>query len=72
MKRHTIPPGGATSETETIVAPAVSDGYNFTRQTWVRLQGTSPYRLADITLIVQWVEGQFGTKTLRLDSRVAE
>jgi hypothetical protein len=50
----------------------VSDGYNFTRQTWVRLQGTSPYRLADITLIVQWVEGQFGTKTLRLDSRVAE
>ena len=67
-----VPPGGATSETETIVAPAVSDGYNFTRQTWVRLQGTSPYRLADITLIVQWVEGQLGTKTLRLDSRVAE
>ncbi len=67
-----VPPGGAASETETIAAPAVSDRYNFTRQTWVRLQGTSPYRFADITVIVQWVEGQFGTRTLRLDSRVAE
>ena len=66
------PPSGAPSETETIGAPAVSDRYTLTRQTWVRLQGTRPYRFADITIIVQWLEGQFGTKTLQLDARVAE
>lgn len=72
MNTTGVPPGGAVSETETIAAPAVSDGYNFTRQTWVRLQGTSPYRFADITIILQWSEGRFGNRTLRLDARVAE
>ncbi len=67
-----VPPGGAPSETETIVPPLVRDGYSFTRRTWLRVQGTSPYRFADITIIVEWVEGQFGTKTLRLDARVAQ
>lgn len=67
-----VPPGGAASETETIGTPTVSDGYNFTRQTWVRFQGTRPYRFADVTVIMQWVEGQFGNRTLRLDARVAE
>lgn len=67
-----VPPGGASSETETITNPTVSGGYSFARQTWVQVQGTAPYRFADITVILQWAEGQFGTKTLRLDARVAE
>lgn len=67
-----VPPGGAPSETETITNPTVSGGYSFARQTWVQVQGTAPYRFADVTVILQWAEGQFGTKTLRLDSRVAE
>jgi len=67
-----VPPGGAPSETETIVPPLVRDGYSFTRRTWLRVQGTSPYRFADVTVIVEWIEGQFGTRTLRLDARVAQ
>jgi hypothetical protein len=67
-----VPPGGPPSETETILPPLVRDGYSFTRRTWLQVQGTSPYRFADITVIVEWVEGQFGTKTLRLDARVAQ
>lgn len=66
------PPGGAPSETETITAPVVRDGYNFTRRTWVQIQGAAPYRLAEITIILNWTEGQFGVKTLQLDARVAE
>lgn len=67
-----VPPGGAPSASETITNPSVSLGYTFTRQTWVRLQGAAPYRFADLTVIVQWTEGQFGTKSLRIDGRVAE
>ncbi len=67
-----VPPGGAPSETEAIVAPVVRDGYNFTRRTWVQIQGTAPYRLAEIAIILDWTEGQFGAKTLQLDARVAE
>ena len=66
------PPGGAASEIETIAAPVVRDGYNFTRTTWVQIQGAAPYRFAEITVILGWTEGQFGTKTLQLDARVAE
>lgn len=67
-----VPPGGAPSETETITNPTVSAGYSFTRQTWVQVQGIAPYRFADVTVILQWAEAQFGNKTLRLDARVAE
>jgi prepilin-type N-terminal cleavage/methylation domain-containing protein len=67
-----VPPGGAPSEIETIAPPLVRDGYSFTRRTWLRVQGTSPYRFADITVIVEWIEGQFGTRTLQLDARVAQ
>ena len=66
------PPGGAPSETEMIIAPVVRDGYNFTRTTWVQIQGDAPYRFAEITVILDWTEGQFGTKALQLDARVAE
>lgn len=66
------PPGGAPSQTEAITAPVVRDGYNFTRRTWVQIQGAAPYRFAEITVILDWTEGQFGAKTFQLDARVAE
>ena len=66
------PPSGEPSDAETIAAPIVRDGYNFTRTTWVQIQGDAPYRFAEITVILDWTEGQFGTKTLQLDARVAE
>ena len=72
MNAAGAPPGGAPSETETLTAPVVRDGYNFTRRTWVQIQGNAPYRFANITIILDWTEGQFGTKTFQLDARVAE
>ncbi len=67
-----VPPAGAPSETEAIAPPVVRDGYNFTRRTWLQLQGTAPYRFAEITVILDWTEGQFGAKSFQLDARVAE
>lgn len=67
-----VPPGGAPSQIEAITAPVVRDGYNFTRRTWVQIQGAAPYRFAEITVILDWTEGQFGAKTFQLDARVAE
>ncbi|MFQ5989390.1 MAG: prepilin-type N-terminal cleavage/methylation domain-containing protein [Candidatus Methylomirabilales bacterium] len=72
MNAAGVPPGGAPSETEAITAPVVRDGYNFTRRTWVQIQGNAPYRFANITIILDWTEGQFGAKTFQLDARVAE
>ena len=72
MNAAGAPPGGAPSETEAITAPVVRDGYNFTRRTWVQIQGNAPYRFANITVILDWTEGQFGAKTFQLDARVAE
>lgn len=67
-----VPPSGTPSEIETVTGPDVSTEYSFTRRSWVRIQGTPPYRFADITITLEWDEGTLGTKNVRLDARVAE
>lgn len=67
-----VPLSGTPSQTETVTGPDVSTEYSFTRRTWVRIQGTRPYRFAEITIILEWDEGTFGPKNVRLDGRVAE
>lgn len=43
----------------------------FTRRTWVGVSGTAPRPEAVVTLMLQWTEPT-GTKTLRLDTVIAE
>jgi len=43
----------------------------FTRRAWVQVSGAAPRREATVTVMLQWA-APTGTKTLRLDTMIAE
>jgi len=50
----------------------VTEGNNtFTRLAWVQISGVAPRREATVTVMLQWA-APTGTKTLRLDTMIAE
>lgn len=66
------PPDSPASVSESSITVSGMSAYSFMRNTWVNVEGTSPYRTAKITVIVSWGEGPLGTREVKLESRVAE
>lgn len=67
MDTANVPPTLPASEEQ-----AVTEANNtFTRRTWVQVAGATPTREATVTVMLEWEEPS-GTKTLRLDTLIAE
>lgn len=62
-----IPPTLPASEEQNVV----EGNDTFTRRAWVQVTGAAPRREATVTVTLEWAE-LTGTKTVRLDTMIAE